>query len=123
MLFSKIADPRIDPGRTSITRVEVPEDLLTARVYISVMGTDAQTRKTLRGLQDSAGRLQDLISREVRLRHTPKLLFEVDERFKKTLETLDVIERAMDEIRQKEQAHQADEADDEDSPGPDDPDE
>ena len=124
LLFTKLADPRVDPGRVSITRVEVPEDFLTARVFVSVMGTQAEGRKALRGLQDSAGRLQEHLSRLIRMRNTPRLTFVLDEQFKRTLETLDLIERAMDEIRRKEQGDQddlpeqaeADEADEADQP-------
>jgi len=113
-LLSKLSDPRIDPVRTTITRVEVPEDLLTAKVYISVIGTEGQQSRILGGLRHAAGRLQELMMRQITLRHTPLLSFELDTGFKKTLETLDLIERAMDEIRQKEAARQ--QADDPDAP-------
>ena len=102
-VFSKLADPRIDPGRISITRVEVPEDLLTAKVFLSVIGTDAEQRNALRAMRHAAGHLQEMIGRKVRLRNTPRLSFEIDLRFKKTQETLDLIQQAMGEIHQKEQ--------------------
>ncbi|HOF19043.1 MAG TPA: ribosome-binding factor A, partial [Phycisphaerae bacterium] len=85
------------------TRVEVPDDLLTAKVYVSVIGTEAEQRTTLRALRHAAGRVQELMMREIRLRHTPLLEFALDEKFKKTLETYRLIQVAMDEIRQKEQ--------------------
>lgn len=100
---SKLADPRIDPARTSITRVEIPEDLLTAKVFVSVIGTDAEQRNALRALRHAAGHLQEIIAGKVRLRHTPRLSFEIDVRFKKTQQTMDLIQQAMEEIRQKEQ--------------------
>ena len=104
LLLSKLADPRVDTARTSITRVEVPEDLLSAKVFVSVMGTPGEQRRTVTALRHAAGRLQDLLAREITLRHTPVLTFELDEKFKKTLETLQLIQQAMDEIHQKEQA-------------------
>lgn len=106
LLLSKLSDPRIDPARTSITRVEVPEDLLTAKVYVSVMGTEAEQRKTLRALKHAAGYVQERMMREIQLRHTPVLEFELDEGFKKALETMQLIDQAMDEIRQKEDPEQ-----------------
>ena len=102
MLLTKLSDPRIDPARTSVIRVEVPEDLLTARVYISVIGSDAEARNAVRALQHAAGHVQELLGEKISLRHTPILSFELDTKYKKTIETLDIIERAMDEIRQKE---------------------
>jgi len=107
LLPTKLSDPRIDPARTTITHVEITEDLLTAKVFVSVIGTAAEQRRTLQGLSHAAGRVQDLLGRQVRLRHTPVLEFVLDEKFKKTLRTLDLIRQAMEEIRQKEQAEQS----------------
>ena len=104
VVLSKLSDPRIDRARTSITRVEVPEDLLTAKVYVSVLGTPAEQEKALRALRHAAGHIQELVSCQVVLRHTPVLQFELDVQFKKTLETFAIIQRAMDEIHRKEQA-------------------
>ncbi|HUT01357.1 MAG TPA: 30S ribosome-binding factor RbfA [Phycisphaerae bacterium] len=105
-LLSRLSDPRIDPVRTSVTRVEIPEDLLTAKVFVSVLGTEAQERRALRALQHAAGHLQELMMRRMSLRHTPILSFELDTRYKKTLETLGLIQQAMDEIHEKEQSRQ-----------------
>jgi len=102
VLLTKLSDPRIDPARTSVTRVAVPEDLLTAKVYVSVLGTDAEARRTLRALRHASGHIQELMRQRVSLRHTPVLEFELDTSFKKTLQTLEIIEQAMEEIRQKQ---------------------
>ena len=103
LLLSKLSDPRIDPARTSITNVTVADDLLTAKVYVSVIGSEADERKTIRALQRAGGHLQELMMRQIKLRHTPILEFILDVKFKKTLEILQVIEDAMDDIRSKEQ--------------------
>ncbi len=104
MLLKKMSDPRIDPARTSVTRVEIAEDLLSGVVYISVMGTEAAQRLALAALGHAAGHIQELMMREMSLRHTPVLTFKLDEQFKKTLQTLQLIEQAMAEIRRKEAA-------------------
>ena len=99
ILLSKLSDPRIDPTRTSIVRVEVPEDLLTAKVYVSVIGEQADQRKTLRALRHAAGHIQELMMREITLRHTPALDFQIDTRFKKTMKTLEIIQKVSEELR------------------------
>lgn len=106
VILGKLADPRIDPARTSVTRVEMTEDLLTAKVYVSVMGDEARKRRTLEALGHAAGHLQELMMRQISLRHTPILSFEYDVRYKKTLETLEIIQQAMDEIHDKERLRQ-----------------
>ena len=107
VLLSKLSDPRVDPARTSVTRVEVPEDLLTAKVYVSVLGTEAEQRRVIRALTHAAGHIQELMMQRISLRNTPLLTFELDTRFKKTLETLGIIQQAMDEIHQREQTRRA----------------
>lgn len=102
LILTKVSDPRIDPAKTSITHVDVSEDLLEAKVYISVLGSETQQRLALRALRHAAGHFQEQIGRSIRARHTPVLDFRVDEKFKKTLETYDIIQRAMAEIREKE---------------------
>jgi ribosome-binding factor A len=104
IIHQQLADPRIDPVATSVTRVEVPSDLLTAKVFVTVMGNEADQRKTLKALNHSAGRVQELMMREISLRHTPRLTFILDTKFKKTIETLAIIQQAMDEIHEKEEA-------------------
>lgn len=101
LLLSKMSDPRIDPARTSVTHVEVAEDLETAKVFVSVMGTESQQRRTLAALQHAAGHIQELMMRQIQLRSTPRLVFELDVKFKKTLETLRILQQVADEMQQK----------------------
>ena len=111
LVLTKLSDPRIDRARTTITRVELAEDLLTARVYVSVLGDEADHRKTLRALKGAAGHLQELMMKQISLRHTPRLEFVFDKEYKKTLQTLQLIQQAMDEIHEKERAAAEDETD------------
>ena len=118
LMLSKLADPRFDPARTSITRVEVPENLLTAKVYVSVLGDDTDARTALRALRHATGHLQGLMAQRITLRHTPRLEFLLDEKFAKTLETLHMIDVAMDEIRRKEEGDEPDQAQPDERPNP-----
>ncbi len=114
LMLTKLSDPRFDPARVTITAVEVTEDMAMAKVHISVIGTEADQRKTLAALKHAAGHLQDLLMKEISLRQTPVLTFTLDTEFKKALETLEIIDQAMAEIRLKEQAQLADAAADAD---------
>lgn len=104
IILARISDPRVDPARLSVTRVEVTEDLTRAKVYCSVMGTEAEQRNAIRALGHAAGRIQDLMMQQISLRNTPVLDFVNDVQFKKSLTTLALIQQAMDEIRQQEEA-------------------
>ena len=98
----RLSDPRIDAVLTSVTRVEIPADLLTAKVFISVIGDEAIQRRTLKALNDATGRIQGLMMREIELRHCPRLTFVMDTQFRKTLETLAIIQKTSEELRIKD---------------------
>src|SRR6266508_5794090 len=71
-----LKDPRI--GFVTVTGVDTSPDLRHARVYVSVLGSDAKQRATLAGLQSAHGVLQSRVNRELRLKRTPQLTFEYD---------------------------------------------
>ena len=109
ILLTELADPRLEPARTSVTRVQVQEDLLRAKVYVSVLGTEGQQRCGLAALNHAAGRVQSLLREKVRLRHMPVLEFHADEQFKGALRTWEIIREAMDEIHGREETAPPDE--------------
>ncbi len=104
ILLRELSDPRIDTARTSITRVEVQEDLLRAKVYVSVMGSESQQRLGIEALNRAARRIQSLLRQAVQLRYMPALEFLPDQRFKGALKTWELIRQAMEEIHAKEAA-------------------
>ncbi|HSC49984.1 MAG TPA: 30S ribosome-binding factor RbfA [Gaiellaceae bacterium] len=74
--LAELKDPRI--GFVTVTGVETTADLRQARVFVSVLGSEAKRRKTLAGLEAAHGVLQARVARELRLKRTPLLAFEYD---------------------------------------------
>jgi ribosome-binding factor A len=74
--IGELKDPRI--GFVTVTGVETSPDLRHARVYVSVLGSEAKRAKTLDGLAAAHGVLQARVARELRLKRTPQLAFEYD---------------------------------------------
>jgi ribosome-binding factor A len=72
----ELKDPRI--GFVTVTGVETSPDLRHARVYVSVLGSEAKRAKTLAGLSAAHGVLQARLARELRMKRTPLLAFEYD---------------------------------------------
>ena len=72
----ELKDPRI--GFVTVTGVETSPDLRHARVFVSVLGSEAKRRKTLAGLTAAHGVLQARLAHELRLKRTPQLAFEYD---------------------------------------------
>ena len=74
--LGELKDPRI--GFVTVTGVETSPDLRHARVFVSVLGSEAKRRKTLAGLEAAHGVLQARLARELRMKRTPQLAFEYD---------------------------------------------
>jgi ribosome-binding factor A len=76
-ISSDLSDPRI--GFVTVTSVETSPDLRTAKVYVSVLGSDEDREETLNGLRSSHGVLQTRIAAETRMKRTPTLTFHYDD--------------------------------------------
>jgi ribosome-binding factor A len=83
-ILTELRDPRIQD--VTVTYVEVSSDLRYAKVHVSVMGDEAKEKLSLRGLRNSAGFLQQKISKRVDTRYTPRLKFVLDRGVKHSLE-------------------------------------
>ena len=75
VLFS-LRDPRIK--NVTVIRAEVTPDLRSAKVYVSIMGSDRDTALALQGLDSSRGFLQSKIADRIQTRYTPVLKFVLD---------------------------------------------
>jgi ribosome-binding factor A len=75
-LTGNVRDPRI--GFVTVTAVEVSHDLSHARVRVSVMGSEEEKATSLEGLTSAARFLRAQLAKELPLRVTPELRFELD---------------------------------------------
>lgn len=71
-----LQDPRV--GFVTVTGVKTSPDLRHARVYVSVLGDDAERAASLEALQAAHGFLQGRVAHSLRLKHTPTLAFDYD---------------------------------------------
>lgn len=92
-LTGDVRDPRI--GFVTVTGVEASPDLTHARVRVSVMGTDEEREKSLEGLASAARFLRAQLAKELTLRVTPELHFELD----RGLEHAQHIDRVLKQLK------------------------
>jgi ribosome-binding factor A len=90
-------DPRI-VGFVTVTGVDVSRDLRHAKVYVSVMGSDAERAATFDGLGAVAAHLRGRIGRALRLRVAPEITFRPDESVARAAR----IETLLEQIKQDE---------------------
>ncbi|MBP3907208.1 MAG: 30S ribosome-binding factor RbfA [Peptostreptococcaceae bacterium] len=80
MLISGIKDYRIN-SMVSVTDVEVTSDLSYAYVYVSILGGDKES--SMKGLKSACGYIRKEVGRSVKLRHTPEIIFKLDDSIEK----------------------------------------
>lgn len=85
-----VKDPRVNSLLT-ITDVKVSADLAHAKLYISSFESENKQLKAVEALNHAAGFIQKNISRELKMRVTPKLRFYSDDSIKKGFEINDKI--------------------------------
>ena len=67
------------PGLVTITRVMMPADLRSAKVYVSVLGSEKQRDEAIELLQERAFQVQKFVDQQLRMRYCPKLQFFADD--------------------------------------------
>ncbi len=75
LLISEFQDAA--SGFLTVTRVEMTPDLLTARVFLSVFGTD-DTHVVLDRIEKSKGYIRRTLASRVKLKYNPELFFALD---------------------------------------------
>jgi len=92
------------PGIVTVSRVIMPGDLRSAKVYVSVIGNDADRKKTLELLRDRSHDVQNFIGKELRMRFCPKVTFYQDD----TTEHVLKIDRILHDLEQEKRAKNPD---------------
>lgn len=77
ILREDVKDPRISPI-VSVTEAIVAPDLKTAKIFISVLGSDEDGERTMEGIKSSAGYIRHQLAERLNLRNTPVLDFILD---------------------------------------------
>lgn len=68
----------------TVTRVEISDDLFHASAFVSVLGrNDAEEKNVLDILARSAGEVQQILNRKLRMRPVPRIVFAIDQNEKK----------------------------------------
>jgi ribosome-binding factor A len=77
LLQREMKDPRI--GFATITRVETARDLGSARVWVSILGTEEEREKTMKALTAASPWLRRRLAERLTIRHMPQLVIKHDD--------------------------------------------
>jgi ribosome-binding factor A len=99
VIHREVKNPHV--GRfVSVTSVDITNDLQHAKVYISVIGTQADKDLTIRALQSAAGFIAIKASKKVVMRYFPALTFKIDDSVDKQIR----IDSILDKIHEDEKS-------------------
>lgn len=82
IIAREIKEPALMGRLISVTDVEVSHDLRHARVFVSVMATEAEQAEVMQTLKEAQPKIRALVGQRIRLRYTP----EIDIRYDDSLE-------------------------------------
>jgi ribosome-binding factor A len=89
LLIKGLKDPRLDSFIT-ILGVELSKDGRTAKVVISVIGSEKEKKSVIEGLESASGYIQMRIGRELKVKYVPHFIFKLDD---KTEERVKLVHR------------------------------
>ena len=76
LISRELTDPRL--GFVTVTRVEISQDMHTAKVFVSVIGDRHVARQSMEALESAKKFLRGELGHAVKLRYTPELIFVED---------------------------------------------
>ena len=99
ILRRDLRDPRI--GMPNINAVHVPNDLTSAKVFVTFIGLDDQDEidEAISVLNDAAGYIRTLVAKDVKMRIAPRIFFVFDKVAVEGQKLSNLIDRAVESDR------------------------
>ncbi|MBC5810433.1 MAG: 30S ribosome-binding factor RbfA [Candidatus Eremiobacteraeota bacterium] len=76
LISRELGDPRL--GFVTVTRVEITQDMHTAKVFVSIIGDRHVAKQSMEALESAKKFLRGELGHAIKLRHTPELAFVED---------------------------------------------
>lgn len=105
-ILTELRDPRVK--NVTVVGVEVLPDMKSAKVFVSIMGSEKEQQLGLSGLQNAAGFLQKKIAERLVSRYTPRLTFVLDKGVKKSLEVSRILREVLPPEAQQDDREEQD---------------
>lgn len=94
IILFELKDPRVHS--VTVTNVEMPVDLRSAKVFVSIMGGERDIKVVLNSLNHACKHIQNVVSRNLELRYVPAIQFIEDESIKKSIRISNLIKKALE---------------------------
>jgi len=94
LLLQHIKDPRLDGKFVTVNEVDTSADLKFAKIFVSSMDAGDEKDKVLKALSSASGFIRHELSKNLKLRYSPDLIFVWDD----SIERGDHLLRLIDEV-------------------------
>jgi ribosome-binding factor A len=101
LIQRELKDPRL--GFVTVTEVDVAKDLRTAKVYVSVLGSETELQASLQALESARGFIRNWLVPRLRLRAVPHFTFHPDRSMAHAAHIQTVLEGLKSEARPSEE--------------------
>lgn len=92
IILYELSDPRL--GFITVTRTEPSPDLLSSKVFVTILGSEDARKISIALLNNAANHIHKLLLKRIRMRYIPRLSFHFDESVEKEL----TVYKLLDEI-------------------------
>ena len=92
LIQHQVKDPRLEDNFVTVNEVVTSTDLKQAKIFVSSIGTREEQEKVLKALDSAAGFIRRELSRNLKLRYTPNLIFKWDNSIEKGNQLLQLID-------------------------------
>jgi ribosome-binding factor A len=97
LLQRELKDPRL--GFVTVTEVETSKDLRQAKVFVSVLGDEAQWKASMTALESARGFVRNWLRHHLDLRVTPDVDFRPDRSMEHAARIQSILRKVQDEGR------------------------
>jgi ribosome-binding factor A len=104
LIVREVKDPRL-AGLVTVTDVDLSPDLRHAKVYVSVLGSEDDRKRTLAALRSATGFLRSQIAARLTTKRAPDLQFALDasiERGERIMQIIREVEKEAETTAQTE---------------------
>jgi ribosome-binding factor A len=103
LISTELKDPRL--GFVTVTRVEITNDLQSAKVFVSIIGDRHVAKQSMEALENARGFLRGELGHAVSLRHTPSISFVEDRTTERAIALSKVLAQTAREQEQTGETH------------------
>ena len=100
IVAGEVEDPRI--GFVTVTDAKITPDLRHAKIYVSVMGTDAEIKESLKVLNHASRFIRNQLGAVLRIRRVPELHFVFDETLRNATRIEELLSEEVEKARERE---------------------